>query len=806
MTVTNASLARLALAATSVVLLATSSHADPVKCQRAIAKAASQLAQAEMSALAKCGQAKIKGTLPPSTECATETKTAGALDKARAKLRTAVAKACGGGNESCAATDTGADADDSLAAIGWDVGACPGFESVPCTNAIADCGDVATCVTCVTDAAVAQATTLSFDAVEPSMPGSDLNKCQVAIGKESAKLFATEAKTLVKCEDEVLKGKIAGPCPDAATHVAIDGATLQSADRVCTACGGGDKACGGSDDLAPAAIGFVASCPAVTVPGGSTCGGPIEALSDLVACVDCVNSFENACLDALAVPALKAYPVACGQLPTPTPTATATPTPTPTPSATPPAGPAAIRCQRTLAKETSRLVQTKIKKLADCERAKLAGKLPEATDCPSDPGVAAALAKATGRLTAQIGKSCGGANAACSAADTGGDADLPLSDMGWFVPACPNFENGACSGPVADCGDVAGCIGCVTDAAVAQAVAAYFGATPADPSTEDGKCEIGVGKAAASYYLARAGALATCAGTVLAKGGTATCPDAKANAAIAKAETKLVKAMCKACGGADGLCGGGDDLVPSQLGFPATCPDVDVPGGDACGGPVATLDDLVACVACLTAFKSECTDRIAIPNLRGYAPECNLQANGPTPTPTAGGATPQPTPTPVCGNGVKETGEDCDDGNTVNCDACPKDCKTSHAPVQCAATTLRHAQPIHLVPPPGALLSAGVFCIDYPAGVVALPGTGNVSGRVSGINAITSLNDFNDAVQFGFVASPGFTDATPVISFDLCSGAADPPPTDFSCVVKSASNQGDSIDPPSLVECTPVTP
>jgi hypothetical protein len=155
-----------------------------------------------------------------------------------------------------------------------------------------------------------------------------------------------------------------------------------------------------------------------------------------------------------------------------------------------------------------------------------------------------------------------------------------------------------------------------------------------------------------------------------------------------------------------------------------------------------------------------------------------------------------------------DPGENCDDGNTVNCDTCPSDCHTSTAPVQCASTTVRHEQAIHLVPPPGALLSAGLFCINYPAGVVALPGTGSVptSGRVSGIAAVPSLNDFNNAVQLAFVATPGFTDVTPVISFDLCTGATAPPPTDFSCVVKSASNQGDSIDPPSLVECTPVGP
>jgi hypothetical protein len=91
---------------------------------------------------------------------------------------------------------------------------------------------------------------------------------------------------------------------------------------------------------------------------------------------------------------------------------------------------------------------------------------------------------------------------------------------------------------------------------------------------------------------------------------------------------------------------------------------------------------------------------------------------------------------------------------------------------------------------------------------VALPGTGTVptSGRVLGISAITSLNDFNDAVQFAFVASPGFTEATPIISFDLCTGASAPLPTDFVCQVKDASDQGDSIEVPSLVECTPVAP
>jgi cysteine-rich repeat protein len=791
------------VAAALLAAFATAAHADPVKCQRAIAKASSQLAQAEMALVTKCEQSKLHGALPGTTDCSTEPKTAAAVDKARGKLQSVIARACGGANKSCAADDGGADADDSLAAIGWDLGTCPGFEGLPCANPIADCDDIATCIACVTDGAVDQATALYYDGFTPAAAGSALGKCQAAIGKEAAKFFAAEAKALQKCEDQVLQGKIAGPCPDGNAQFTIAKAEAQKASRICSACGGSDHACGRADDLSPTTIGFLTSCPSVTVPGGSSCGESITSTQELVDCVDCVTSFKGSCLDALAVPGLKPYPQSCALVATPTPTSTPTTTQTPSPSPTPPAGPAAVGCERVLVKEASRFVQTKIKRLGDCERAKLTGKVPPTTDCPHDPKVVDALTKASTRLTGHIAKSCGGANRTCDALDAGADADETLPEIGWPVSACPNFENGACAGPVADCGDVGTCIACVAEAAVEQAVAFYFDVIPADPSTPDGKCQLAIGKAATSFYTARALALAKCAGSALAKGTEAACPDAKATSTIAKAEDKLIKTMCKACGGADGLCGGGDDIAPSELGLPSTCPAVTVPGGNPCGGPIDDLGALVACVACLTDFKSECTDRIAIPG-SGYAPECNL-VNPPTPTPLG---TPGPTATPVCGDGVKQSGEDCDDGNSVNCDACPKDCKTSHAPVQCASTTARHAQSIHLVPPPGALLSAGVFCIDYPAGVVALPGTGNVptSGRVSGISAISSLNDFNNAVQFGFVANPAFTDVTPVISFDLCTGAAAPVPTDFSCVVKNASNQGDSIDPPSLVECTPVAP
>jgi len=159
---------------------------------------------------------------------------------------------------------------------------------------------------------------------------------------------------------------------------------------------------------------------------------------------------------------------------------------------------------------------------------------------------------------------------------------------------------------------------------------------------------------------------------------------------------------------------------------------------------------------------------------------------------------------PVCGNRVVEAGEACDDGNTVGCDDCPKNCQANTAPVACSATTVRHAQRVRLQAPTGAVLSGGQICLDYPTGVVALPGTGNVAGRSSNLAGLVTLNDFNNAVQLTFVANPGAAQVNPTISFDLCTGQTAPIPSAFECVVKGASNQGTAIDP-ALVQCTPIT-
>jgi hypothetical protein len=126
-----------------------------------------------------------------------------------------------------------------------------------------------------------------------------------------------------------------------------------------------------------------------------------------------------------------------------------------------------------------------------------------------------------------------------------------------------------------------------------------------------------------------------------------TCPDAlapagskpqKAALAIAKADTKKITTICKACGGTDKRCddaitaldgsiiagsGGGDDLLPATIGFLATCPTVQIPGGEYCDQPVATLADLVECVDCVSEFKVDCTDRARVPEFGAYPCSCN---------------------------------------------------------------------------------------------------------------------------------------------------------------------------------------
>src|SRR5689334_20777373 len=122
---------------------ATTARGDVLKCQRDHAKASAKYVQGRTKALQKCEGAKAKGSLPPSTNCMTDPKTAaliGPTGVLATKLAGSIAKSCGGDDKTCGNGD-----DIPVGSIGWP-SFCPDFESNGCLNAINNCNDIVTCL------------------------------------------------------------------------------------------------------------------------------------------------------------------------------------------------------------------------------------------------------------------------------------------------------------------------------------------------------------------------------------------------------------------------------------------------------------------------------------------------------------------------------------------------------------------------------------------------------------------------------------------------------------------------------------
>lgn len=320
--------ARLALAVVVLVAMAAPADATLLKCRRAVAKAAAVFAQGKLKTALRCEDSILRGNFAgPCPDQKSTTKVA----KLRAKLAGVVAAACGGRDKTCGGSD-----DEVLSAIGWTMSTCPDIAESGCTNTILSCADAGECVRCIDEQATDATIDLAFDELLRNATDPAVRKCQRVLGKETAQFVGAQLRALQQCEDRVLRGKSAGPCPDgvAAENLAKSQAKMQQ--KICRACGGPGRACGGGDDLTPAQIGFAATCPPLTIPGGNACGAAITDLSSLVTCLDCVGRQRAICMDRAAAPGVATYPPECnddGANPTPTPTATpiAPPTATSTP-------------------------------------------------------------------------------------------------------------------------------------------------------------------------------------------------------------------------------------------------------------------------------------------------------------------------------------------------------------------------------------------------------------------------------------------------------------------------------------------
>jgi len=168
---------------------------------------------------------------------------------------------------------------------------------------------------------------------------------------------------------------------------------------------------------------------------------------------------------------------------------------------------------------------------------------------------------------------------------------------------------------------------------------------------------------------------------------------------------------------------------------------------------------------------------------------------------TAPGACPAPGAGPcdggsgnVCGNGVVEAPETCDDGNTVNADACPSDCivdpcDPTLSPGGQLTVTVDNTQ--------GNTFGVATVFIDYPEGMVLIPGSaddsqvqGAVIDRPTSGSPTCLVNDRDHGLQFGCLSfSGGFPDGLFFrVNLNACQAAMTPNVTDFGCQVLEATD------------------
>jgi cysteine-rich repeat protein len=236
-----------------------------------------------------------------------------------------------------------------------------------------------------------------------------------------------------------------------------------------------------------------------------------------------------------------------------------------------------------------------------------------------------------------------------------------------------------------------------------------------------------------------------CTASLLA-GKVPSCPDGKLSAALTKAQTKLTDGITKKCG--DNLFA--ETLNGDQgLGLDPLAPVLALPNsGTAFGTTAETLLNQL----------TSCSDGFAVPS-------------------TLGGCASD------CGNGQIDLGEDCDDGNVVNGDNCPADCKlnTACAVTGTATVTFNVTAPAD-VSPLGALKAY----LAYDNTKINLPGSGAAAAAAVTANAFSiSANDLDSALIV-VLADPSDIGAPPfTVQFNICSGAT-VTASDFNCLVEQA--------------------
>ena len=273
---------------------------------------------------------------------------------------------------------------------------------------------------------------------------ADPLKCKGAIVKSAGQFAQARFKALQKCEDRIVKGKLAlfTDCrEDSSTTAAIDKAERKLKATLSKACGGKNKVCdagdtgGATDDDSLASIGWeVGSCPDFESAG---CINTLEDCDDIAECLVCINQ----------APVDRAIGLYYGAL----------------------VLPSADRdknlnaCQQAIGRETAQFFAASSSALQRCWTAVNKGKEGFSAPCPAGDAsgqTSRQIARATAQMMAKICKACGGGDKACN-----GVLDFTPDRIG-FAGDCPDVEipNGrACGARVTTLAELVACVECVTE-------------------------------------------------------------------------------------------------------------------------------------------------------------------------------------------------------------------------------------------------------------------------------------------------------------------------------------------------------
>jgi len=317
-----------ALAAAALAFGATAAGAqDITKCRQAIVKNGQKYASSITKAQQKCEEGRLKGKI--LTACSADLKTTDKINKAATKLSDGVVKACtgvalvdmgfaakvtrcvggNGAGDRCVDTE---DCKFAPVAIGPEDGICTPTDECPtflngrlpgddtCEIALSTPASVADCLECAANAKVGSLINTFYASLNAFSADKTVQKCQIDIGKRTAKFFDAIEKSLAKCEDAVLKAG-AGTCPDLK-------ATDKIAKSLTKLTGALTKTCASGATISNAAaagkiFGAAPAFGACGVAGAQTTPGLVNSLSCLAQnaaeCDVALSLGSNACSTAL---------------------------------------------------------------------------------------------------------------------------------------------------------------------------------------------------------------------------------------------------------------------------------------------------------------------------------------------------------------------------------------------------------------------------------------------------------------------------------------------------------------------------